>query len=102
MYKLIFAPEFVKDLDNTYEYISHVLSAEKAAKELMKEIDDSIISLKNTPYMYPKCSEPLKSLGYRKIIVKNYILIYEVDDAKKNVNLLRIFYGRSDYMRFFN
>ena len=45
MYKLIFAPEFVKDLDNTYEYISHVLSAEKAAKELMKEIDDSIISL---------------------------------------------------------
>lgn len=102
MYKLIFAPEFVKDLDNTYEYISHVLSAEKAAKELIKEIDDSIMNLKDMPYMYPKCSEPLKSLGYRKIIVKNYILIYEVDDAKKNVNLLRIFYGRSDYMRFFN
>ncbi len=102
MYKLIFAPEFVKDLDNTFEYIYHVLCADKAAKALMKEIDDSIMSLKNMPHMYPECSDPLKSLGYRKIIVKNYILIYEVDDEKKNVNLLRIFYGRSDYMRFFN
>ena len=94
MYKLVFAPEFARDLDSTFEYISHVLCADKAAKELMKEIDDSI--------MYPECNEPLKSLGYRKIVVKNYILIYEVDDEKKNINLLRIFYGRSDYMRFFN
>ena len=75
MYKLVFAPEFARDLDSTF---------------------------KNMPYMYPECNEPLKSLGYRKIVVKNYILIYEVDDEKKNINLLRIFYGRSDYMRFFN
>lgn len=102
MYKLVFAPEFARDLDSTFEYISHVLCADKAANELMKEIDDSIMNLKNMPYMYPECNEPLKSLGYRKIVVKNYILIYEVDDEKKNINLLRIFYGRSDYMRFFN
>lgn len=102
MYKLVFAPEFVRDLDSTFEYISQALAANKAAKELMKEIDDSIMNLKNMPYMYPECSEPLKSLGYRKIVVKNYILIYEVDNEKKNINLLRVFFGRSDYMRFFN
>ena len=102
MYKLIFAPEFVKDLDSAFEYISHVLCADKAAKGLMKEIDESIMNLKNMPYMYPECSEPLKSLGYRKIIAKNYILIYAVDETKKNINLLRCFYGKSDYMRFFN
>ena len=38
MYKLVFAPEFARDLDSTFEYISHVLCADKAAKELMKEI----------------------------------------------------------------
>lgn len=101
MYRLVFAPEFVRDLDSTFEYIFHALYAEKAAKELMKEIDDSIMSLKDMPYMYPECGEPLKSLGYRKIIVGNYVLIYEVDNEKKNVNLLRLFYGRSDYMNFF-
>ena len=36
MYKLVFAPEFARDLDSTFEYISHVLCADKAAKELKK------------------------------------------------------------------
>lgn len=44
MYKLIFAPEFVKDLDSAFEYISHVLCADKVAKGLMKEIDESIMN----------------------------------------------------------
>lgn len=101
MYKLIFAPEFSRDLDNTFEYISNVLKADKASKELMKEIDDSIMNLKSMPYMYPECNEPLKALGYRKITVKNYIIIYEVNEKKNNVNLLRLFFGKSDYVRFF-
>ena len=101
MYKLIFAPEFSKDLDNTFEYISNILKANNASKDLMKEIDDSIMNLKNMPYMYPECNEPLKSLGYRIIIVKNYIMIYEVNEKKNNVNLLRLFYAKSDYVRFF-
>lgn len=101
MYKLIFAPEFSKDLDNTFEYISNILKANNASKDLMKEIDDSIMNLKNMPYMYPECNEPLKSLGYRKIIFKNYIMIYEVNEKKNNVNLLRLFYAKSDYVRFF-
>ena len=101
MYKLIFAPKFSKDLDNTFEYISNILKANNASKDLMKEIDDSIMNLKNMPYVYPECNEPLKSLGYRKIIVKNYIMIYEVNEKKNNVNLLRLFYAKSDYVRFF-
>ena len=101
MYKLIFAPEFSKDLDNTFEYISNILKANNASKDLMKEIDDSIMNLKNMPYVYPECNEPLKSLGYRKIIVKNYIMIYEVNEKKNNVNLLRLFYAKGDYVRFF-
>ena len=102
MYKLIFSPEFLKDLDNTFEYISNSLKVPAAAYNLMKEIDDAIINLKYMPYMHPECDEPLKSLRYRKIIIKNYIMIYSVDDKKGNVNLLRIFYGKSDYMKFFN
>ena len=70
MYRLIFAPEFVKDLDNTFEYISHVLCADKAAKELMKEIDDSIMSLKNMPYMYPNAASLLNHLDIEKLLLK--------------------------------
>lgn len=100
-YKLIFSPEFTKDLDNTFAYISQMLVAPKAAKKLMKEIDESIMNLKAFPEMYQLCREPLDELGYRKIIVKNYVLIYSVDKIAGAVNLLRCFYGKSDYMKFF-
>ena len=56
MYKLIFAPEFVKDLENTFDYISAILKVPNAAKKLMKKIDDSILKLKEMPYMYPPVS----------------------------------------------
>ena len=100
-YKLIFAPEFVKDLDEKFSYISQTLQAENAAKSLMKKIDDSIMNLKTYPEMYPTCNEPLDALGYRKIIVKNYVIIYSVDHSAKSVNLLRCFYGKQDYMKYF-
>lgn len=100
-YKLIFAPEFVKDLDETFSYISQMLTAQDAAVRLMKKIDDSIMKLKTFPEMYPLCDEPLDALGYRKIIVNNYVMIYFVDYEKKNVNMLRCFYGKRDYLKYF-
>lgn len=100
-YMLIFSPEFTKDLDNTFAYISQTLIAPNAAKRLMKEIDGSIMNLKEFPEMYPLCREPLDELGYRKIIIKNYVLIYSVDKTAGAVNLFRCFYGKSDYMKFF-
>ncbi len=100
-YKLIFAPEFIRDLNDTFEYISIVLKNESAAKSLMKKIDNAIVLLKDTPLIYPLCAEPLDIMGYRKIIIKNYIVIYWVDEQKQTVNLLRCFYGKQDYLRFF-
>ena len=40
MYKLIFAPEFVNDLEKTNEYIASTLESPDAAKSIMKEIDE--------------------------------------------------------------
>ena len=102
MYKLIFAPEFVNDLEETNEYIASTLESPDAAKSIMKEIDDTIMKLKDMPFMFPKCDEPLDVFEYRKIIIKNYILIYYVDESQNIVNLLRCFYGKSNYLDFFN
>lgn len=101
MYKLIFAQGFVKDIDEAFEYISYNLDSSDAAKDLMKEIDDRIMRLKDMPYMYPECGQPLKTLGYRKLAVKNYVIIYEIGEQEKCVYLLRMFYGHRDYIRFF-
>ena len=39
----------------------------------------------------------LKSLGYRKALINNYVMIYRVDEDAKAVYILRFFYARRDY-----
>lgn len=100
-YKLIFAPQFSRDLDDAFQYISNTLSSPKAAQNLMAKIDKSISNTANEPYLYPLCPDPLNILGLRKISVKNYIIIYTIDEAKKEAQFLRLFYGRRNYLDFF-
>lgn len=102
MYKLIFSPQFTRDINDAFEYISNTLSSPNAAKKLMSEIDRSISNTASEPYLYPLCSEPLNMLGLRKIAVKNYIAVYTVDETKKEAQFLRLFYGRRNYTDFFN
>ncbi len=102
MYKLIFSPQFTRDINDAFEYISNTLSSPNAAKKLMSEIDRSISNTASEPYLYPLCPEPLNMLGLRKIAVKNYIAVYTVDETKKEAQFLRLFYGRRNYTDFFN
>lgn len=100
-YKLIFAPAFENDIDRTFEYISKNLNAPKAAKRLMADINRSISFAEGNPYMYPLCSGHLSLLGFRKIVIKNYVVIYFIDEDEKTVNFLNLFYGRQNYVEFF-
>lgn len=101
MYNIIFAPQFKRDLDETFEYISNSLTSPQAAKKLMTKIDSCIVRTADEPFLYPLCPEPLNTLGLRKIVIKNYIAVYYVDENKKSVNFLRLFYGRRNYLAFF-
>jgi len=38
----------------------------------------------------------------RKLTVKNYVVIYTVNESDNTVNIMRVFYGGQDYGRFFN
>jgi plasmid stabilization system protein ParE len=50
------------------------------------------------PLMYEACRDPyLKSLGYRKAIINNYIMVYKVDEERETVYIMRFFHGKQDY-----
>ena len=101
-YSLKFSREAESDLDGLFEYISFTLFAPQAAKKLLAEIEKQICCLTNHPFMCPLCMEsPMRELGYRKLVIKNHIVIYGVSKPEKAVNIVRIFYGRQDYGRFF-
>src|SRR5665647_2873802 len=97
-YSLKFTPKAQDDLDEIYSYISTKLFAKIAAAALMDNIEKSIMMLALFPL---SCSfvidEPLKSRGYRKLIVDNYIVFYLVNEEEKQVVIMRILYGASNY-----
>jgi len=50
------------------------------------------------PLMYERCHDAfLEKEGFRKATVKNYMLVYKVDEAAKVVIIHRFFYGAQDY-----
>ena len=97
-YKLKFTPKAEEDLDEIYGYIATKLFAETAAESLMDKIENAFMRLEEYPF---SCSfvfdEPLKSRGYRKLIVDNYIAFYLVNKSEKQVIIMRVLYGARDY-----
>ncbi|NLP31334.1 MAG: type II toxin-antitoxin system RelE/ParE family toxin [Clostridiales bacterium] len=100
MYKLVVSALAYQDLDSTISYIAIQLANPTVASDFLNELDKCYSHLINNPMIYPKCNnESLEKQGYRKVIIKNYILIYKVDETNKTVIVLRLFYGARDYAK---
>ena len=97
-YKIENTPLAEQDLDGILSYIAENLGNKTATVSFLDEVDACYINLERMPFMYEQCRDPqLRALGYRKAIIKNYVMIYRVDEDKKIVYILRFFYGRRDY-----
>ncbi|MFZ3129778.1 MAG: type II toxin-antitoxin system RelE/ParE family toxin [Desulfosporosinus sp.] len=97
-YSLKFTPKASEDLEQIYSYISGKLFAEIAADNMLAKIESTMMRLKDFPY---SCSfvldEPLKSRGYRKLVIDSYIAFYLVDEIEKQVVIMRILYSAQSY-----
>jgi addiction module RelE/StbE family toxin len=99
-YKLELMPSASVDLDNIFNYISDTLVSPKAAHNLMNRIEGTLLSLEDFPQLGPKCSDKsLSARGYRKLLIKNYLAFYKIDEEQKRVLVMRIIYARRNYER---
>ena len=99
MYKLILTELAYQDLDKIVSYIAEELANPIAAGDFLDEVDKCYAYLKSNPLMYAKCQDVrLESEGYRKAVIKNYLLVYKVTESNKTVSVLRFFYGAQDYL----
>lgn len=97
-YKLVRTDAFQADLDAAIRYIAISLENKIAAASLLTAIEKSYDDIKRMPLMYEACHDPyLKELGYRKAAVRNYIMVYKVDEKSQIVYMMRLFHGRQDY-----
>lgn len=86
------------DLRDIVRYISAQLSAPLTALKMMNTIEEAVTGL---AVMSQKCppvtDERLAMMGYRKLLVKNYIVFFTIDEKSKVVDVERILYARRDW-----
>ncbi len=97
-YKVVQTDLFQSDLDDVIRYIALALNNKSAATALLDAMDRCFDDLGRTPLMYEVCRDPhLRELGYRRAVIRNYIMVYKVDDTARRVTVLRLFHGKQDY-----
>ena len=97
-YKLIVSNEAHKDIDDIVHYIAVELVNPAAAAEFLNDVEKSYHAVVNNPRMYSLCNDArLSRDGYRKIVIKNYLILYRIDDEAKFVVIVRIIYGGRNY-----
>ena len=100
MYNLEYQPIAQQNMINIVAYISEVLCNPIAANRLAEEFIDTAEKIRDFPYSMP-VYHPVRPLKYeyRKLIVKNYIMFYRVDEAKRMITVARVIYAKSDYRK---
>ena len=97
-YEIILTDTAQEELEEIYEYISKKLYERPAANRLMEKIEQSFLKLENNPYLCMEvCVKPHNEI-YRRLIIDDYIALYDVEEKYKQVIVYRIFNGRMNYL----
>lgn len=87
------------DLSKIVMYIAKELLEPSIAERTINKISGAIITLEEFPYRNALVAEErLAKRGIRKIIIDNYIAYYIVEENLKKVTVIRILYGKRDWM----
>ncbi len=89
----------VREMRRIWEYISKDLYNPVAMKSLRKNVKTKIKNLNFSPKIYAEINklDDLKR-RYRRIPVKNYLLLYTIDDDSRVVYVSHMYYERRNYI----
>lgn len=96
--KLVWSPAALDDLKSAIDYIEFDLDSPMAAKGFYESILDKAHLFANVPGsgITLKTTRDIDT-GYRYIVCGNWILFFMIEENQALV--VRLLYGRSDYMR---
>lgn len=89
-----------QDLRKIAFWIAEQSQDKEIAKQFVKQLREECKKLDTFPKSgsLPK-DRVLKSLGYRFIVYKDYLIFYLTDDEEMIVHVMAIFNEKQDYMR---
>ena len=97
-FKIKMAPQTFRDLDMIYDYIKNHLREPGTASNLIDEIEAGILSLSELPKRgAPRRIGRYADQGYRQLFIKNYTIVYRVEEEEKRVIIITVKYSASDF-----
>ena len=98
-YSIYVSDSFQKDLMQIIYYINHSFSAPFTAANFLEIIENTLYDLTLMPHRYVLVSDPyLGKKGFRKCIIKKYILFFTIDEDSKSIHVHRILHSRQNWM----
>ena len=83
-----------RDLSDIYHYIANTLQEPGIAMNMVDKIENAILSLDIMPHRCPtRKAGAYANKGYRQLFVGNYIVIFRIDEAQKNVLVVTVRYS---------
>lgn len=95
-YRVMLTSRALSDLDGIYSYIAEVLQQPGTASSLVDDLEQQILSLEQFPYRCPlRTVGVYAGKGYRQLFVRNYTVVFRVNEAEKTVIVLTVRYSAS-------
>jgi len=86
-----------RNMRNIFYYIYSELKNESAAREIVQSISVAIKRLNVFPARYPLVEDvALSNKRLRKIVVKNYIIYFWIDENARTVKVVAVIYAKSN------
>ena len=99
-YEVKITRQAMEQMREIVHYISGELLAPEAAGKLLDKMKEAIDSLSDFPKRYALIDEePWRTEGVRKVIVKNFLIYYWVDDENHKVQVTAVIYSRRDQLK---
>lgn len=99
-YEIKVTRQALEQMREIAHYISYDLMASEAADNLLDDLKASILKLSVLPKKYPLIEEePWRSEGVRKIVVKNFLVYYWIDEEYNKVQVTAVIYSKRDQIK---
>ena len=91
-------PKANRDLDEIYVYIRDEYKEIETVKQIIELLEEAILGLDKMPYRGAiRKTGVFANKGYRQIFVKNFTIVYRIDEENKIVIIVTVRFTPSSF-----
>lgn len=97
-YRILFSEEAMEDIKSITWYINEISESKELAKKYHEELVSDILGLELMPNRFELVKVKfIEQNNIRKLVHKNYLVFYYVNDDEKTVNVVSVINGLRDW-----